>query len=327
MVDAASEETSEYSSKRIFVAPSVTQAMHAVRREMGDHAVIVQVRRSVDEDDMVEVVASSSVETSNLAEVVVPDKAQADIMQAFALLIAEHFTPALQPRLLHAAERIPTERAPKTAEDLLAAVLDQEIPRLDLFDAALPKLPILFFGPSGMGKTSAMMKFALHYRLDEQPVRLFNLDAKRIGNRYTISNFAKLVDVKAHHVRSETVQKKIHETQDHFDLIDTAPINPFEAEELDVMLEGFAHMTMYRLLVVSHFCDSELLRLMLDEFAQKSHIDGVIITGLDIFPDYARLLNLLLESGLPVAGISRSAEIAAGTVTPSSAELVQALVG
>ncbi len=324
--DQAEEDAARYRSKRIFVAPSVTQAMHAVRREMGDHAVIVQVRRSVDEDGLVEVVASDSVENSNLAEVVVPDKAHTDVIQSFALLLAEYFTPILQPRLLQTAERLQAENTCANAEDLLAAVLEQEIPRLNLLDPALPKLPMLFFGPSGMGKTSTMMKFALHYRLEEQPVRLFNLDAKRIGNRYTIGNFAKLTDVKAHHVRSESVQKKINETESTFDLIDTAPINPFDGAELGALLSGFSDMAMYRLLVVSQVCDSRLQRLMLDEFAKQGHIDGIIVTGLDIFPDYARLLNLLLESGLPVAGISRSAEIATGVAMPSGAELVQSLL-
>ena len=326
MTDSAPQETQEYSSKRIFVAPSVTQAMHAVRREMGDHAVIVQVRRSVDEDGLVEVVASDSVEKSNLAEVVVPDKVHMDVMQTLALLLAEYFTPILQPRLLQTAERLQAENSYTNAEDILAAVLEQEIPRLNLLDPASPKLPMLFFGPSGMGKTSTVMKFALHYRLEEQSVRLFNLDAKRIGNRYTIGNFAKLTDAKAHHVRSESVQKKISETEGTFDLIDTAPINPFDGAELKALLSGFSDMAMYRLLVVSQACDSSLQRLMLDEFAKQSHIDGIIVTGLDIFPDYARLLNLLLESGLPVAGISRSAEIAAGAAMPSGTELVQSLL-
>lgn len=323
MSKPASEETPEYSSKRIFVAQSVTQAMHAVRREMGDQAVIVQVRRSVDEEGMVEVVASSSIADSNLAEVIVPDKAQADIIQSFALLIAEHFTPALQPRLLQTAERI--HAGHDHARDLLAAVLDAEIPRLDLSDPALPRLPTLFFGPAGMGKTSTMMKFALHYRLDDQPVRLFNLDTQRMGNRHTINSFAKLADIKAHHVRGETVRKKITALDARRDLIDTAPINPFDGEALHKMFRGFADMTIYRLLVVSHLCEGTVLRLMLDEFTRQSHIDGIVVTGLDLFPDYARLLNLLLESGLPVAGISRSAEITAGVMQPSGAEFIKGL--
>ena len=325
MTDQAPDKPQDYTSKRIFVAPSVTQAMHAVRREMGDQAVIVQVRRSVGEDDLVEVVASDGLENSNLAEVFVPDKVDANVLQSFALLLAEHFASSLQPRLLQTGERLQKESPHTDAESLLAAVLDQEIPRLDLFDSALPKLPMMFFGPSGMGKTSTAMKLSLRYRLEEQSVRLFNLDSKRIGNRYTIGNFAKLTDVKAHHVRGESVQKKIREATNSFDLIDTAPINPFDRESLKELLDIFSDMAMYRLLVVSNFCDSALQRLMLDEFTQHSHIDGIIVTGLDIFPDYAKLLNLLLESGLPVVGISNSAEITTGAISPSGAELVQLL--
>ena len=310
MINEAHESSeTAISSQRVFVAPSVTAAMNAVRREMGDHAVIVQVRKRNGEENLVEVIASEDPQESPVAEVITQSRIDPDLLKRTAFMLEQNFAPSLQARLLSAVERLLEEEPELDENSLLRELLGREIVRLDFADERHPAMPILLFGPAGAGKTSAAMKYAVQLRLLEEPLRIFNLDSQRLGNRHTLTNFAKLINCKAHHTGAKAALKKLKAEQEHFDIIDTPAVNPHNDRELQQTFAPFQGHGMYRILVLSAMCESTLMQRMIDAFSRHVTIDGLVLTHLDLAQNYTKVLNVLMENGLPLAGVSETAEI------------------
>lgn len=297
----------------MFVAESVTQAMHAVRREMGDQAVIIQVRRRSGSEELVEVIAANGEEIPAVAEVIASPRSGQDCRNKVALLIGDLFSEELQSRLLSGAEAIIDAEPTLEANEVMAQLCAREVLTFDLLSPDNVPLPVLLLGPAGMGKTSVVMKLATQCCLEGQAVRMMNLDSKRVGNRYTLSNFSRLSGVKAHHMGLEGAIRKIVQSGDTDDylFIDTPPLNVSDRGLSADFLESFADHPMYRILVVSSMCDQGYLGRLLYQCSQEVALDGIIVTSMDQHPDYRNLLEMLLESGLPLVGVSRSDEITA----------------
>ena len=304
-----------YQSQRIFVAASVTRAMQAVRREMGDHAVIIQVRKRPGEDNMVEVVASESAHEDHVAALVSPPPASSESLKQVGMWIAQYFDEVLQQRLLYTAEALAQQNMQILPLALMQQTLRQEVAVYDITQQHQVDTPVLLLGPAGTGKTSFAMKLALQHRLEETPLRLINADHKHVGNRHAIGQFAKLADIKVHHLRSDGILKKLQESTQELTIIDTPPLNPFCPQQSALVLQPFAKQKIHRLLVVSLWQDREILQDAIDCLAEHTSLDGLVVTGMDCVSGYDKMFNLSLNSGLPLAGVSSSAALVDGVTT------------
>lgn len=219
-----------------FAAPTMKEAMHMVRDELGPDAVIVSTRQS--RGDAGEVRITAAVEQPPWQASPAGGGDGAEQGPGPSLQPAEVVRRALEdhgapPRLVERiviAARVLALADPTMA---LAAGLD------DLFRfTPLPerdaKRPIMPVGPPGAGKTIAVVKLAAQATIAGARVRLIAADAVRAGAVQQLAAFARLLKIDLHRADgalalSEAVAARVPgETV----LIDSPGANPFDEAEM-----------------------------------------------------------------------------------------------
>ncbi|HUZ72634.1 MAG TPA: GTPase [Stellaceae bacterium] len=209
---------------RSFTGRTMTEAMSQVRQSLGPDAVIVSTQE--DSDGLMRVTAAlDTVDTP-----VRMGTPEAGSIDALALALAAH---GLAPEL---TEKILAAALPYDDEDPLTA-LSSALAALFTFNPLAPEAArrvILFAGPPGAGKTVTAAKLAARTLLAGGSVRLVSADAARAGAADQLAAFARILGVKLYRVEKPPQLRGVVESAGptEFVLIDTAGVNPYNADEL-----------------------------------------------------------------------------------------------
>lgn len=305
-----------------FHAPSMAEAMRAVRAALGDDAIIVATR---EEEGGVRVTAAideagpaapappaAPVEPRRALPPSIHPAPEIDVADAIADALRRHGTPrAVAERIVEAATAFDTD------DPLLAlgAGLDTLFTFAPLPAAAAPK-PIMLVGPPGAGKTLTVAKLAARATLKGQPVGVITTDTVRAGGVEQLQAFTRLLKLRLLAVEDTLALADALEVQRGVEqvLIDSAGRNPFDAGDMDDLAELLGAVEVEPILVLPGGGDP----VETAEVARCFHRLGVrrlLVTRLDMTRRLGGLLAVTHEVGLAFSDVSVTAKVAEG-LTP-----------
>jgi flagellar biosynthesis protein FlhF len=170
---------------------------------------------------------------------------------------------------------------------------------------------IIIIGPTGVGKTTTMAKFATKYRRLEDNegialnINMVTIDMFRIAANVQVEKFAEILGAKFTTAQSaEDIRKIVELEGSHMDvlLIDTIGYSPNDLEKIAKMRKildvSGLHPEMYLAVSAStKACDLETIMRNYEPFNYKS----VIVTKYDETEHVGNIVSVLSEKGKPVS--------------------------
>lgn len=218
---------------KIFAADSATEAMGLVRRELGDDAVIISTRT---DDQIGGVRITAALETDDrtdlaaeLPAVRMGSAAREEITEA----LDYH---GLPPSLI---ERLTAGLDPSCAYSLDRG-LETALGRC--FDFA-PVAPgpagrrVILVGAPGSGKTTTAARLARRASMDGRSVAIATADRDREGASAQLAALSGVPVARLAHADAdeELLAALDHDKPGRITVIDTAPVNPFSASDMDLL--------------------------------------------------------------------------------------------
>jgi flagellar biosynthesis protein FlhF len=316
---------------KTFAAPSLTQAMAEVRREMGPDAVIIATGDGP--DGGVQVRAAS--EMARIAEPAeqVRDRAirlagEADIERG--LREDNELDRVIRALGFHRAPGSAAQALIRSAHDLsdgqAVARLAHAIESRYTFQPlpAVPEHAVLFAGTPGVGKTSALAKTAARAITAGAVPTLISCDGERAGANDRLQELARRMGAG---FRAVDDPREMIEAVDDIDgpvLIDSPAVNPFELDDLDMTL-AFADSANAEILYVF---DAGLTPEDAEDAASLFASIGAS-RCIPVKLDCARRLGAVLgvgETGLAFAQISSTPFIGGGLAPATPLRLARVLI-
>ncbi|MFY0636823.1 flagellar biosynthesis-like protein (FlhF) [Maricaulis maris] len=316
---------------KTFAAPSLTQAMAEVRREMGPDAVIIAT--SDGPDGGVQVRAAS--EMARIAEPAeqVRDRAirlagEADIERG--LREDNELDRVIRALGFHRAPGSAAQALIRSAHDLsdgqAVARLAHAIESRYTFQPlpAVPEHAVLFAGTPGVGKTSALAKTAARAITAGAVPTLISCDGERAGANDRLQELARRMGAG---FRAVDDPREMIEAVDEIEgpvLIDSPAVNPFELDDLDMTL-AFADSANAEILYVF---DAGLTPEDAEDAASLFASIGAS-RCIPVKLDCARRLGAVLgvgETGLSFAQISSTPFIGGGLAPATPLRMARVLI-
>ena len=316
---------------KTFAAPSLTQAMADVRREMGPDAVIIATGDGP--DGGVQVRAAS--EMARVAEPAeqVRDRSirlagEADIERG--LREDNELDRVIRALGFHRAPGSAAQALIRSAHDLsdgqAVARLAHAIESRYTFQPlpAAPEHAVLFAGTPGVGKTSALAKTAARAITAGAVPTLISCDGERAGANDRLQELARRMGAG---FRAVDDPREMIDAVDEIDgpiLIDSPAVNPFELDDLDMTL-AFADSANAEILYVF---DAGLTPEDAEDAASLFASIGAS-RCIPVKLDCARRLGAILgvgETGLAFAQISSTPFIGGGLAPATPLRLARVLV-
>jgi len=196
--------------------------------------------------------------------------------------------------------------------EAFAVALDTVIRFNPLTDTATR--PIMLVGPPGVGKTVSTAKLTADALLHNRSVHLITTDTVKAGGIQQLDHFAQLM--KQTVSTAETPEElaavmRAHPTAADLTIIDTAGTNPFDINELKILLKFIQAVDAEPVLVMPAGLDPLDAQEIAGVFARMG-CGRFIATRLDAARRYAGLIMAARPGYLSLAGISRSPFIAEG---------------
>ena len=161
-----------------------------------------------------------------------------------------------------------------------------------------------FIGPTGVGKTTTLVKLAAHFRLKlAKKITLITLDTYRIGAVEQLRCYAQILDVPLVIATDSEGLKQIIEKNSDQDilLIDTAGRNPRQRSHLDELKDLLAvHPRIENHLLLSATTKEKDLRKAVEGFSLLP-IASYIFSKVDETEEYAPMLNQLIRDKRPLS--------------------------
>ncbi len=197
-----------------------------------------------------------------------------------------------------------------------------------LLDKIKPQ-PIAFIGASGVGKTTTVAKLAAHFAIAaNRAVAIISLDDIRIGALEQIRTYARIIGVPLEIASNRAdLKKHLRRFKDkELVLIDTPGLNPNNRAQVKGLQRHFEKLpSLQTQLVLSATTkEADLIETIkrLEGFDQRR----LLITRLDETRAVGNLLNILVQSQLPVSYVSDGQRIPDDIRPASLHQLVQLLV-
>ncbi|THJ20858.1 MAG: flagellar biosynthesis protein FlhF [Nitrospira sp. CG24E] len=269
-----------------------------------------------------------------------PDESQAagsgfpaPLARACRLLVAQGLRPSTAESLCLMLRRdfSPESRgSDREIQDALLRLCAEQI-RVSgpLLDAANDYKVAMFVGPSGAGKTTAIVKLAAHYRLQEnRSVALITLDTCRMAAVEHLRMYANVLGVplETAQTMADVVDGIRRHRQASLILIDTPGFGPHEAAQL-MNLGGLKDScgSLDTHLVLSATTRMQDLRRSVAQYAPcaPSHL---LFTKLDETEEYGNLFELAYQTTLPLSYWSNGQRVPEDFELADSARLADFLL-
>ncbi|MHA6289048.1 flagellar biosynthesis protein FlhF [Maricaulis sp. CAU 1757] len=316
---------------KTFAAPSLSQAMAEVRREMGPDAVIIATSDAPDGGVQVRAAA----ETSYVTEPSEPVRERAERLSAEAdiergLREDSDLDRVIRALGFHRAPGAAAQALIRSAHDLTegqaVARLAHAIESRYTFQPlpALPEHAILFAGTPGVGKTSALAKTAARAITAGAVPTLISCDGERAGADDRLHALAKRMGAGFHAIDDPREMADIIEELTGPVLIDSPAVNPFELDDLDMTL-AFADSAGAEIIYVF---DAGLTPEDAEDAASLFASIGAS-RCIPVKLDCARRLGALLgvgETGLAFAQISSTPFIGGGLAPATPLRMARVLI-
>ncbi len=208
---------------KVFSGPTVAAAMAALRRELGDEAVILATEEG---PDGVRLTAGVEPAADPLAEI---------LRAATPLAVIERLAAALR---FHQAggrriERLcltARESGAAAAEDVLAFALAEHCRFQPLEER--PRRPLVLAGGPGAGKTLMIARLAAAARLAGRAVRVASADAGRQGGIAQLAGLVEPLGLAVEPLAALAQRAAGGDGEPAVGLVDTAAANPLQSETL-----------------------------------------------------------------------------------------------
>jgi len=166
------------------------------------------------------------------------------------------------------------------------------------FDEICKKKRIAMIGTPGSGKTMGIVKFALHLKNQKQAVSLSSLDERKIVSPLELHHYGRLLRVP---VRKS---QEIHDQE--IQLVDTPSLRlDSEESNWDLVKRLREIPTSILLCLEASMRLTEMIRVV--QVSQRFfNVDGIFITKLDLVTLSGVLVDLALQTQIPICGINAS---------------------
>lgn len=217
-----------------YIAPSMAEAMHMVREELGDDAIIVSTQRAAGGKG---VRITAALEPTDVEEALGEMLAEALRTPAAEVVrdhLAEHGVPArLVDRLVNAVQTSGID----DPQQACAHALETGFAFAPLPDHSAPR-PFMLVGPPGTGKSMAVAKLAARSALKGRRVGVITTDNIRAGATEQLAAFTRILEIDLIPARGpETLHRAVEQTYGHFDIvfIDSPGLNPFKLTDMEYL--------------------------------------------------------------------------------------------
>ncbi len=290
-----------------FHGATMAEAMRQVREALGEDAIIVATR----DDEMGGVRVTAAMDEAQPQPrpetVFPPPRPEIDVVTAIADALHYHGVhAALAEKLLATA----THFADDDPLIALAAGFDAHVPFKPL-TLDKPEQPIVLVGPPGAGKTLAVAKLATMAKLQKKPVTVITTDLVRAGGIEQMAAFTRLLKVPLLEIEQpESVADTMAELAGKgLVLVDTPGRNPYDETER----QEFARMTGKTPCAIALALPCGLDSTEGSDLARAFSslgADRLVLTRGDMTRRFGSMLNIAEDSGLALANLNLSGNVA-----------------
>jgi flagellar biosynthesis protein FlhF len=217
-----------------YTAPSMAEAMHMVRLELGDDAIIVSTQRAAGGKG---VRITAALEAADVDEAIAEVLADANRVSAADIVresLLEHGVPnRLVERMVNAIRT----GGIADAQLACATVLEAGFAFAPLPDHGAPR-PFMLVGPPGNGKSMAVAKLAARSALKNHKVGVITCDNVRAGAGEQLASFTRILEIELVTTRGpESLRRAVENTIGRYDIvfIDSPGLNPFKATDMEYL--------------------------------------------------------------------------------------------
>ncbi|MGN1063335.1 MAG: hypothetical protein ACI4QM_03315 [Alphaproteobacteria bacterium] len=288
-------------------APSIVEAMTQVRQTLGEEAVIVSSLRLPTGGIQLVVATEEKNTEDEIRTALAPQETAPLLSRIQTILMMHHVPPVIIERCLQSIRC----NAFKTADEGLTAALAQTI-SFSPIGVTKTKRAFMLTGAPGVGKTIALVKWAVQASLERLKISILTLDMQKAGGTTQLKAFTDLLKIPliilpdlsdfAAVVRAERAKSD-------FILIDTPGLNPWKVTDMALLAEVAAAANgIEPILVMPAGMDALESGETADRFA-KLGCTRLIATRLDTSQTYGNIVNAAVSSGLSLAHYTTSAAV------------------
>lgn len=217
-----------------YTAPSMAEAMHMVREELGDDAIIVSTQRAAGGKG---IRITAALEPTDVEEAISEMLAEANSTPAAEVVrdaLSEHGVPGrLIERLVNAVRTSGIED-PSAA---CTAALEAGFAFAPLPDHGAPR-PFMLVGPPGNGKSMVVAKLTARSALRNRRVGVITADNVRAGATEQLAAFTRILQIDLIPARGpESLRRAVEKCDGIYDIvfIDSPGLNPFKLTDMEYL--------------------------------------------------------------------------------------------
>ena len=217
-----------------YTAPSMAEAMHMVRSELGEDAIIVSTQRAAGGKG---VRITAALEPTDVEDAIGEMLAEANRTPAAEVVkdaLTEHGVPQrLIERLINSIHASGIDDPTQAC----ASALEAGFAYAPLPDHGAPR-PFMLIGPPGTGKSMVVAKLTARSALKNRRVGVITCDNLRAGATEQLAAFTRILEIELVSARGpDSLRKAVESTHGHFDVvfIDSPGLNPFKQTDLEFL--------------------------------------------------------------------------------------------
>lgn len=292
------------------IANSLSEGKVLLKKELGDDAIILSTRniKNIESGkESLEIVAAIDEKTTQLQTKDLVSKHQASdfnsssinrLIEIISYPFLEYLSPDLKENYKYLKElgfeeqfigSLLREISSKvttsiTKEDLLNLIISK-VKTENLFTKKLSRKIYGFIGSDGVGKTSALLKFAtVHKLMNASNILIVGADNYNFGANEKLKAYCKVLDLNFERLSSEIDLKNIIENKKHFDLI----LIDFDSKS------KIYNSNIENILLLPINANRKFIENQLNKYSSSF----VAFTGLDEQFDIQSIIDLVIEKNL-----------------------------
>ena len=296
-----------------FAASTMNEALHAVKAELGDDAVILSTRRVKGADGKPSVEITAAIEQIAAAPQT-PQATQATSTTAdmdlepttfdahsplTEKLMAHGISPAISQRLQKAVTALMDTGF--TEEDSLEMVLSKLITFKSPGELLEAGKPFILVGSTGAGKTTTLAKIAVTERMHGRKVALVTMDTYKIGGVEQLDIYADSLKESLHVVKNgETLAQTLAKIIGYdLILVDSAGVNPYERSRMSDIAKQLSDVdATIALMLPSNLNAAEMAALPKAFGALKPQ--HLLFSKMDETSFLGGMVNTAIHNGMPL---------------------------